>query len=96
MLEIIVITTLLVSTLILALRKWGFFNWYQVHYGHIKYLPPADCYLCWSLWLSALYHFPMAGLWAFVGEWYSALVYFLVPFASASLSNWFINENIKP
>ena len=82
----IIITGLIVSTIILALRKWGFFNWYGAHLGHIKWLPAYDCYLCIGFWMAGFFHFPVAILAILVGDYYSVLCYFLIPFASTAIS----------
>jgi hypothetical protein len=52
MMEIVIITLLSTLTLVQCLRKWGFFDWYQAKYGHIKWLPDGSCLLCFGFWLS--------------------------------------------
>jgi hypothetical protein len=42
----------IVITLLQCFKKWGWLDYYAAHYGHIKWLPDAGCYLCLGFWLS--------------------------------------------
>lgn len=54
MLDTIIIIALLATTIILLLRKWHILDLYEAYYGHIKWLPASDCYICLGFWISVI------------------------------------------
>lgn len=86
------ITALLVTTCLLAFRKWGWMEWYQAH--RVDWMPPAECMLCLGFWLAGLYHFPVAlgAIWDSPTE---TLYHAAMPFCSTAISTYLIHGIIR-
>jgi hypothetical protein len=52
MITAIIILSCLNLTIIQCLKKWGVLDYYSAKFGHLNWLPKADCYLCLSFWLT--------------------------------------------
>lgn len=77
MIEQIMIIALLVTTIILLLRKWKILDLYEAYYGHVKWLPASDCYICLGFWLSWI----LLGI-SLIISWHFHLIQLLIPFCT--------------
>lgn len=46
-------------TILQLLKKWGLLDWYAAKYGHLPWLPKADCYLCFAFHLTVFVTGPL-------------------------------------
>lgn len=74
----ILVSALISTTLLLCFKKWGWIDWYAIH--RKQWMPESDCYLCLGFWFSLPY-----------GIYYLNP---LIPFCAAAIVNYIVNNSI--